>query len=105
MKSTEEKDERLLDILRGAYLEKEKRETGNRWQENVMHRIRKIKNIEVAPSSVVFQFAWKLAPVTVFLILALTAILIGSGLNSGYGVFEVGLDGSEELTLTEMITT
>lgn len=106
MNSSEQKDERLLKILRQAYLEKEKLEAGNRWQDDVMQRIRKIRESEVAPSSpVVFgQFAWKLAPVTVPLILMLTVFLIGSGLTSGYGVFGFGLEGPEELTITEMIT-
>lgn len=106
MNSSEQKDERLLKILRQAYLEKEKLEAGNRWQDDVMQRIRKIRESEVAPSSpVVFgQFAWKLAPVTVLLILALTAFLVGSGLTSGYAVFEFVLDGTEELTLMQMFT-
>lgn len=106
MNSSEQKDERLLKILRQAYLEKEKLEAGNRWQDDVMQRIRKIRESEVAPSSpVVFgQFAWKLAPVTVLLILALTAFLVGSGLTSGYKVFEFVLDGTEELTLMQMFT-
>jgi len=106
MSSSEQKDERLMKILREAYLEKEKLEVSNRWQENAMHRIRKIRSTEVMASSsmVFFQFAWKLAPVTFFLILLLTAFLIGSGLTPGYGAFDFGLDGPEELTLTEMIT-
>jgi hypothetical protein len=107
MNSSEQKDERMLKLLRGAYLEKEKLEVGNRWQEDVVHRIRKIRNTGVAPgSSMAFsQFAWKLAPVTVLLILVLTAFLIGSGLTSGYEVFEFAPDGTEEMTLTELMTT
>ena len=106
MNSSEHKDERLLKILRQAYLEKEKLQAGNRWQDDVMQRIRKIRESEVAPSSPVAfgQFAWKLAPVTVLLILALTAFLIGSGFTSGYEVFKFVLDGTEELTLMQMFT-
>ncbi len=105
--SKKESDERWLRLLREAYLEKENLETGNRWQEEVMRRIRTARDVGVAPSSsmVFFQFAWKLAPITFLLILALTVVLMGSGLNfgyGGYGVFEVGLDGPEELSLTEM---
>lgn len=106
MNSFKQKDERLLKILREAYLEKEKLEVGNRWQEDVIQGIRKMRKIKATPSSpVVFgQFAWKLAPVTVPLILMLTVLLIGSGFTSVYGVFGFGLEGPEELTLTEMIT-
>ncbi len=100
MKSSErERDKRLLRLLRGAYLGKENLETGNGWQEEVMRRVRRTRNVEAAPSSsvVFFQFAWKLAPVTLLLILALTAILIASGLSFGYGPFEFGLDAMTEL--------
>ncbi len=106
MSSSEQKDERLLKIMRQAYLEKEKLEAGNRWQDDVMQRIRKIRESEVTPNSPVGfgRFAWKLAPVTVLLILALTAFLIGSGLTSGYEMFEFVLDGTGELTLMQMFT-
>ena len=106
MNFSEQRDERLMKMLREAYLGKEKLAVGDQWQENVMHRIRKIRSMEAAPSSstVFFQLAWKLAPVTVFLILVLTAFLIGSGLTSGYGLFDFGLGGPEELALMEMMT-
>ena len=107
MKFSKEKDERLLNILSEAYREKENRETGNEWQQKVMRGVQAARNREATPDSSVgfFQFAWRLAPATALLILALTALLIGSGLSSGYGVFEVGLDGLEELSLTETTTT
>jgi hypothetical protein len=106
MSSSREKDERLRAVLREAYLEREKSETGNQWQDTVMHRIRKNREIHVAPGfpGVFGQFTWKLAPVTVLLVLAATAFLLGSGLTSGYEIFEFVPNGIEELTLTQIFT-
>jgi hypothetical protein len=107
MNFSEQKDEKLLKILREAYLEKEKLEADNRWPESVMRRIRNMREIEIAPSSPVgfTQFTWKLAPVTALLILALTAFLIGSGLTPVYEVFEFVMDGTEPLTIVQLFTT
>jgi hypothetical protein len=104
MNSHKEKDERLQTILREAYLDRENREAGKQWQDGVMHRIRKMSVIDVAPTfpGVFGQFTWKLAPVTVLLVLAATAFLIGSGLTSGYEMFEFVLNGTEELTLMQI---
>ena len=95
------KDERLLKRLREAYLAKETLEVGNQWQEDVMHRIRKIEKTGIAQSASAgfTQFTWKLAPVAALLILVLTTFLIGSGLTSGYEMFEFILEGIEELAL------
>jgi hypothetical protein len=106
MNSHKEKDERLRAILREAYLEREKSETGDQWQDTVMHRIRKKREIHVAPGfpGVFGQITWKLAPVTVLLILAATAFLLGSGLTSGYELFEFVPNGIEELTLMHIFS-
>jgi hypothetical protein len=104
MSSSEEKDERLLKILRETYFEKEKLEIGNRWQEEAMSRIRTSgkPKAEPSPSMVFSQFTWKLAPVTVLLILVLTAFLIGSGFISGFEEFGFAFNGTEELTLAQI---
>ena len=76
---TKSKDEQevLREILRRAYEEKEKVEVGDRWQEDVMHRIRDLSEMEVSPSSLVLfeQLVWRLVPVTCLLILGLTVLL------------------------------
>ena len=105
MNSSEQKDDRLMRILKQAYLGKERLDAGGRLQEGVMRRIRRMDPVKVAPvSSIGFsQFTWKLAPVTILLIFALTAFLIASGLGSD--PFEFPLDGTETMALVELIQT
>ena len=96
-----QESDKLLRILRGAYLEREKAETGDRWQAGVMRRIREMGTIERAPGlwGGFTQFTWRLAPATVLLVLASIAFLVGSGLTPGYEAFDSILS---ELTLMHL---
>jgi hypothetical protein len=95
--------EALREILRLAYLEKEKVEVGDRWQEGVMRRIRELGEIEERPSSLVMlqQIVWRLAPLTCLLILGLTVLLSSSDFISGDDVIQLLVNGTEEFTLNQ----
>ena len=96
--------EALREILRRAYLEKEKVEVGDRWQEEVMRRIRELGEIEERPSSLVMlqQIVWRLAPLTCLLILGLTVLLSSSDFISGDDVIQLLMNGTEEITLNQL---
>jgi hypothetical protein len=103
MTNIKDEHETLREILRRAYLERERVEIGDRWQEEVMRRIRELSEMEASPSSLVMfeQLVWRLAPVTCLLILGLTVLLSYFDFISGYDVIQLLMDGTEELTLNQ----
>jgi hypothetical protein len=104
MTQSKDEHEELREILRRAYLEKEKAEVTDKWQEETMRRIRKLGEIEEKPSSLVIfeQLVWRLVPVTCLLILGLTVLLSSFDFISGYDVMELLMNGTEEITLNQL---
>ena len=103
MTPRKDKHEALREILRRAYQERENVEVGDHWQEEVMHRIRELGEIEARPSSLVMfeQLVWRLAPVTCLLILGLTLLLSSFDFISGYDVIQLLMNSTEEITLNQ----
>ena len=103
MTSIKNEHEALREILRRAYRDKENVEVGDRWQEEVMRRIRELGEIEERPSSLVMfeQLVWRLAPLTCLLILGLTVLLYSFDFIAGYDVIQLLVNGTEELTLNQ----
>ncbi len=95
--------EALREILRRAYLEKENVAVGDRWQTEVMRRIRELGEIEERSSSLAMfeQVVWRLTPLTCLLILGLTVLLSSFDFISGNDVIQLLMDGTEELTLNQ----
>ena len=103
MSPNKDEHEALREILRQAYQERENVEVGDHWQEEVMHRIRELGEIEARPSSLVMfqQLVWRLAPVTCLLILGLTLLLSSFDFISGYDVIQLLMNSTEEITLNQ----
>jgi hypothetical protein len=103
MTTVRPEQDRLREILRRAYLEKENVEVGDQWQKEVMRRIRELGEIEERPSSLVMfeQLVWRLAPLTCLLILGLTVLFSYFDFISGYDVIQLLMNGTEELTLNQ----
>ena len=105
MSFSKQEQEKLKGILKQAYQEKENLEVGDLWQDDLRDRLRGIGGIQPDPRflTVFAQFVWQLAPVISLLILALTGVLLALDLTSGFDVFQLLMNGKEELTLSQML--
>jgi hypothetical protein len=94
------KHEVLQAILRKAYRQKEDIEVGDQWQQEVMRRVRELGALQPTPSfpEMLEQLVWRLAPVTCLLIFGLTVLFVVSDFTSGNEVFQLLMNGTEELT-------
>ena len=95
----------LQAILTKAYRQKENVEVGDQWQQGVMRRVRELGAIQPTPSfaEMLEQLVWRLAPVTCLLILGLTVLFAVSDFTSGYEVFQLLTNGTEELTFAQFV--
>ena len=105
MKPPKTGDEVLQAILRKAYQEKENVEVGDQWQQEVMRRVREVGALQPTPSfpEMLEQLVWRLAPVTCLLIFGLTVLFAVSDFTSGYEVFQLLNNGTEELTFAQFV--
>jgi hypothetical protein len=105
MSFSKEEQEKLKGILRQAYRGKENLEMGDLWPDSLMHRIREFATIQSAPRFLTMfeQIVWQLAPVISLLILALTGVLLVLDLAPGSDVFQLLMNGKEEITLSQML--
>jgi len=105
MSFSKQEQEKLKSILRQAYQEKENLEIGDLRQDDLRHRLREFGAIQSAPRFLTMfeQIVWQLAPVISLLILALTGVLLVLDLAPGYDVFQLLMNGKEEITLSQMV--
>ena len=90
MPSSNHPSDRLRQLLRVAYHEKKKLETGNQWQHAAMRRIR-ILNLQESQPSFGFllgSLLWRMAPIMVVLNVVAGIVLANFGLIPGYDLFE-----------------
>ncbi len=104
MKSSGNQPERLTNILRQAYLGKERFEVGDQWQNSVMTRIRQMGPLASAPSFLpTFEHLfWRLAPATSLLTLALAALAIATDFIVEYDLFQLLLNAVEDSALVHL---
>jgi hypothetical protein len=104
MKSSGNQLERLTNILRQAYLGKERFEVGDQWQNSVMARIRQMGPIASAPSFLpTFEhLVWRFAPATSLLALALAALSIATDFIFEYDFFQLLLNAVEDSALAHL---
>ena len=95
----------LQAILKKAYQEKENVEVGDQWQQEVMRRVRELGALQPTPSfsETLEQLVWRLAPVTCLLIFGVTVLFAVSDFTSGYEVFQLLMNGTEELTFAQYV--
>ena len=98
------KEEKLKGILRQAYQEKEKIEVADVAPEDIMRRIRKLGTLQPAPRFLEMfgSFVWRLAPIICLLIFVLTAVSLAVDFVPSHDVFQVLMNGREELTLVQL---
>lgn len=96
-------DEALREILRRAYHQKQEVDVDEQWQEEVMHRIRSLGEIEARPSfpAMFEQLVWRLVPVTCLLIVGLTLLLSSVEFFSSYDLVQLLVNSTEDITLNQ----
>jgi hypothetical protein len=104
MRSRISENERLKKAFQNAYLAKEDEETGDRWQSQVMRRVRQAGPLKSAngfwPS---FEhLVWRLAPVCCVLLLVLGVLLANIDFGRGYDYLGTVTAGMEQPTLSEL---
>lgn len=100
MKPPHTEHEVLQEALRKAYRQKENVEVGDQWQQEVMRRVRHLGTLQPLPRfpEMLEQLVWRLAPVTCLLIFGFTVLFAVSDFTSGYELFQLLMNGTEELT-------
>ena len=104
MKSSGNELERLTNILRQAYLGKERFEVGDQWQSGVMAAIRQMGPVESTPRFLpTFEhLVWRLAPVTSLLTLGLAALSIAIDVLFERDLFQLFLSALEDSALAHL---
>ena len=104
MKRSGDQRERLTNILRQAYMGKERFEVGDQWQGSVMARIRQMGPVASAPSFLpTFEhLVWRLAPATSLLTLALAALALATDFIVEYDLFQLLLNAVEDSALARL---
>ena len=107
MKSLRIDLERLTNILRQAYLGKERFEVGEQWQGRVMARIRQMGPPASAPRFLpaLEHIVWRLAPVTSLVTLGLGALSIAIEYLFEYDLFQLFLSVLEDSALVHLFGT
>ena len=97
-------NEKLKNILRHAYRTREEIDAGDLSLDDLMRRIRQAGSIQMLPLFLeMFEpIVWKLAPVACLFIFALTALLLTLDFTSAHDLFEMFMDGKEEITLAQL---
>jgi hypothetical protein len=96
--------EKLKNIFKQAYREKEKLEISDRWMDGFIFRLRELEKTQSIPPllPILAQSVWRLVPVTGLLILVLLAILLSLDFNHGFDAFQLLMNGKEEFALPQL---
>lgn len=105
MQSLEYRLEVLKKILFQAYHEKEKLKLSDRWQADVMRRVRNSGPLTSPPAPLMQfgQFVWRLAPVTCLLIAVSAAVLLKFDFISDYRTLISFITDTEEISLVQLL--
>lgn len=96
--------EKLKNIFKQAYREKERLEISDRWMDGFIFRLRELEKIQSIPPflPILVQSVWRLVPVTGLLILVLLVILLSLDFTPGFDAFQVLMNGNEEFALPQL---
>lgn len=106
MSHPDKKIERLKNLLRTAYREKERLGVGDRWPEQAMRRIRNLAAEETPPSfaQAFGNLIWRLAPAAGAFIIILSVVLINSDTPSTYDLYQLLTYEFESSSFSELIS-
>ena len=107
MKLTQNEFERVLAAWRPLYRERENRalELDGTWQADVMRAVRRIGPLDARPqASMLFgQLVWRLAPVTMLLIIVAAVILLKFNMIPGDNLLVSLITDVDELTISQLL--
>ena len=105
MTFSERKQRRIEDLLKKAYADRDTVHVEDRWVSETMQRIRILG--PVASGKTFFlgfeHVLWRLAPAACVTIIVLCTILYTTGFLPDESVFQVWLNGEEELTIAQLV--
>ena len=105
MKSLECRLEFLKKILLQTYHEKEKLELSDRWQVNVMRRVKNLDPLQ-SKSDLLMRFGpfvWRLTPVTCLLIILSMVILLKFNFTLEHNLLVSLITNVEEFTISQLL--
>ena len=105
MKSIRNEFDRLIEVFRRVHSEKEEAAVNDRWQFEVMRRIRNLEPAEHRANFLVMfeEFIWRMSPVACVLLIALAIILMLTDFTSDNEIFSLFLNNSDEISLGEIL--
>lgn len=105
MKSIRFDFDRLTEVFRRVHSEKEKAVVDDRWQTEVMRRIRNLDPVEHRTNflTVFEEFIWRLAPVACVLIITVAIMLMLTDFTSESEIFNLFINNSDEISLGEIL--
>ena len=105
MKSINFEFDRLMEVFRSVHLEKKKAAVHDRWQLEVMRRIRNLDPVGYrTPFLTVFEeFIWRLAPAACVLIITLAVMLMLTDFTAENEIFSLFINNSDEISLGEIL--
>ena len=95
----------ILKTFRKAYYRKASAPAGDKWQLDVMRRIRNLGPLQSRKSIWIpfEQFFWRLAPALCLMIILLATVLYKMEIVPDTIVFQVLMNGEEELTISLLV--
>lgn len=95
----------IEEIFKRAYADKETVPVGDRWTSDVMRRIRHLAPVASGKSFFLGleQIIWRLAPATCLLIVVLATILLKTGVMPDENIFQVLMNGEDDLTISQLV--
>ena len=105
MKISKKEFERLTKAWQQLYHEKENQIIPDRWQTKVMQTVRNIGAIPIKadPFTPFGQLVWRLAPVTILLIIVSAALLVTSGFAPENYLLISWITGAEDISLNQLL--
>ena len=105
MKSIRTEFDRLIGVFRRVHSEKKAAVVDDRWQLEVMRRIRNLEPAEHRANSLAMfeEFIWRLSPVACVLLIALAIILVLTDFTSDNEIFSLFLNNSDEISIGDIL--
>ena len=105
MKSIQSELDRLIQAFRQVHSGRQDAVVDDRWQLEVMRRIRNLDSVEHrAPFLVMFEeFIWRLSPVACVLLIAMAIMLMLTDFTPENEIFSLFINNSDDISLGEIL--
>lgn len=103
MKFTKKHEERVKEILAGAYHAKEKIEVGDSWHVRVMAHIRNLGPLDAKQNSLELfaQYLWRFSPVLCLFIFVLAVFLVKLQITPDFDIAKIFLEDPVQFSLLQ----